>query len=272
VFIAALDPGAAVIARGPATNISNSPGYDNQPGFLPDGSGVLFSSQRDGKQMDIYRYDFASQSLTQVTKTPEGEYSPQVTPDGKTFSVIRVEADGTQRLWRFQLGGSDPQVVLPDVKPVGYHAWIDRTRLALFVLGGAGRPATLQLADTTTGKAEVIEERIGRSLHLRPGTGTVSFVSKPQGGPWVVKELNPATKEVRPLIETAAPDSEDCAWLPDGTLLMPSGSRILAWKAGETAWREAADFTSAGLTSISRLAVSVAPGQPPRLAIVAVPQ
>jgi len=272
VFIASLDPDAAVIARGPVMNISNSPGYDNQPGFLPDGSGVLFSSQRDGKQMDIYRYDFASQSLTQVTKTPEGEYSPQVTPDGKTFSVIRVEADGTQRLWRFQLDGSNPQVVLPDVKPVGYHVWIDRTRLALFILGTEGRPITLQLADTTTGKAAVIEERIGRSLHLRPGTGTVSYVSKPQGGRWVVKELDPTTKDARTLIETAAPNSEDYAWLPNGTLLMPSGSTILAWKPGETTWREAADFTSSGVTSITRLAVGAAPGQPPRLAIVAVPR
>ena len=44
---------------GPWINISNSPGYDNQPSFLPDSSAVLFSSNRDGKQTDIYRYDIA---------------------------------------------------------------------------------------------------------------------------------------------------------------------------------------------------------------------
>ena len=41
--------------------------------------------------------------------------------------------------------------MLADVKPVGYHAWADDHTLALFVLG---QPATLQLADTRTGKAE----------------------------------------------------------------------------------------------------------------------
>ena len=50
-------------------NISNNPGYDNQPSFLPDGSAILFSSNRDGKQTDIYRYDIATKTLTQLTKT-----------------------------------------------------------------------------------------------------------------------------------------------------------------------------------------------------------
>ena len=47
---------------------------------------------------DIYRYDIASQAISQVTNTPEAEYSPTVTPDGRHISVIRVESDGTQRL------------------------------------------------------------------------------------------------------------------------------------------------------------------------------
>src|SRR5215813_5792800 len=45
------------VSVGKAVNITNNPGYDNQPFFLPDSSGLLFSSNRDGKQNDIYRYD-----------------------------------------------------------------------------------------------------------------------------------------------------------------------------------------------------------------------
>src|SRR3990172_9800581 len=158
-------------------NISNSPGYDNQPSFLPDSSGVLFSSNRDGKQTDIYRYDITARKLTQITRNPEAEYSPIVTPDGKTFSVVRVEADLTQRLWRFNLDGSNPRLVLENVKPVGYHAWIDATHVALFVLGASGAPATLQIADTTTGTAETIESGIGRSVLARPRVGTATYIS-----------------------------------------------------------------------------------------------
>src|SRR6476660_6727856 len=55
---------------GPPLDISNSPGYDNQPSFTPDGTGVLFTSVRGGRKpdpanaaasgSDIYRYDIAS--------------------------------------------------------------------------------------------------------------------------------------------------------------------------------------------------------------------
>jgi Tol biopolymer transport system component len=243
-------------AAGVAINISHNPGYDNQPSFLPDGSAVLFSSQRDGKQMDIYRYDIATRALSPVTKTPESEYSPLVTPDGKTFSVIRVEADGAQRLWRFDLNGSNPRVVLENVRPVGYHVWVDDTHLALFVLGGQGQPNSLQYADTATGKAEVIDTGIGRSLLRRPRTGTVSYVSKPAEGRWVVKEFDPRTRAIATITETAdVNSSEDCAWLPDGRLLMASGARILAWPGG-SGWAEFAQYPSAGAGRITRMAVS----------------
>src|SRR5271154_6896573 len=46
---------------GHPVNITNSPGYDNQPAFTPDGAGILFTSIRGGgTQTDIYRYDIAS--------------------------------------------------------------------------------------------------------------------------------------------------------------------------------------------------------------------
>src|SRR4051794_23138218 len=88
-----------------ASNITASPGYDNQPSFTPDGAAILFTSNRGGSQTDIYRYEIASGATTRVTNTPESEYSPTVTPDGAHVSVVRVESDGTQRLWRFTIAG-----------------------------------------------------------------------------------------------------------------------------------------------------------------------
>jgi dipeptidyl aminopeptidase/acylaminoacyl peptidase len=285
VFLATLRPDARPMIAGPLTNLSNSPGYDSQPSFLPDGSGVLFSSQREGTQYDIYKYDFASKSVVQVTHTPENENSPLVTPDGATFSVVQTEADKTQRLWRFDFDGTHPRLVLENVKPVGYHVWVDATHLVLYVLGAGSEPSTLQYADTTTGRAEVIESRIGRSLLIRPRTGTVSFVSQAPGSHAVVREFDPKTRQVTTLVETVENTvNSDCAWLPDGTLLMSSGTRIFAWtprpRATATAssapaaspWVEAVDFASAGIARITRMAVgpSAGPGAP-RFVLVAEP-
>ena len=132
IYLASLTTTGDTLTIGTPVNISNSPGYDNQPSFTPDGKSVLFTSVRGTRKpdpansaatgSDIYRYDIGAQRLTQLTDTPESEYSPTVTPDGQHFSTIRVEADGTQRLWRFAIDGKNPELVLADVKPVGYHA------------------------------------------------------------------------------------------------------------------------------------------------------
>ena len=139
VYLAPLARPATWRASGRWINISNNPGYDNQPSFLPDSSGLLFTSNRDGKQMDIYRYDIAAQE----GDAGDEHAGRRVFADGHAGSArrspsIRTEADGTQRLWRFDLDGSNPRLVLENVKPVGYHAWIDDTHLALFILGAGG--------------------------------------------------------------------------------------------------------------------------------------
>lgn len=290
VYVAPLAIDRFPMTDGAALDISNNPGYDNQPSFTPDGRAVLFASNRDGKQTDIYRYDITSKTLTQLTHTPESEYSPLVTPDGKTFSVVRVEADNTQRLWRFDLDGSNPRLVLENVKGVGYHAWLDATHVALFILGGRGQANTLQLADTATGTVELIDSNPGRSLALRPGpsgAGTLTYVCKTDPSRWVVKEFLPSTK-ASAVVADALEGSEDLAWDPASLgltdhlahrLLMARGSKIFAHTAvgaghRETEggpWEQVGDFAAGGVDRITRLAFTGKLSGQPRLAFVAEP-
>ncbi len=225
-------------------------GYDNQPAFTPDGRAILFTANRDGKQTDIYEHTRGGATRALVS-TPEAEYSPTVTPDGG-LSAIRVEADGTQRLWRFDRDGSHPHVLVANVKPVGYHAWIDGGRLALFVLGP---PATLRLARPGEGSAEVVATDVGRSIQSIPGGRLVSFVQR-EGERFVVKQFDPDAKRAELLTEAVAGSADrDCAWTPDGTLLMAAGKRIFAWRRGAT-WREVYDVQPHGLGTVSRMAVA----------------
>lgn len=260
VFLATLEgaPDGGLRVTGPE-NISRNPGYDNQPFFTDDG--VLFTSMRDGRQTDVYHYSLASRAITRLTDTPESEYSPTRMSDGR-ISVIRVEADGTQRLWAFTARGESPVVLLNDVKPVGYHVWADPATLVLFVLG---EPPTLRIADTRSGRAEIVAERPGRCLARTPA-GKISFVQKGAGKePWQVMELDTTTRKAVPLTETLE-GREDYAWLPDGRLLMASGSKIFVWnpKGGAKGWQAIADLQAAGIAGITRLAVS---GDGKRLAI-----
>jgi hypothetical protein len=233
-------------------NVTQHPGYDNQPAFVDDGRVLLFTSVREGGQSDIYRLDVSRHATTPFTRTPESEYSATLTPDGRSISVIRVERDSAQRLWRFPLGGGAPSLVLDGIKPVGYHAWGDDHQIALFVLGS---PNTLQLADTRTGKSDTITTRVGRSLHRLPKQHVISFVDKSKEGEWWLKTLDLDSRAVTPLVQMPQ-GTEDYVWLPDGSAVAGKGSTLVRWRAGKSAWEQVVDLSTSGISSITRLAVS----------------
>jgi dipeptidyl aminopeptidase/acylaminoacyl peptidase len=234
-------------------NVTKRPGYDNQPRFLPDGKSFFYTSIREDKQADIYRHDIDKDTTMRLTETTESEYSATVTPDGKYFSVIRVEADSTQRLWKFPLAGGKPVLVLEKIKPVGYHAWINGQTLLLFVLG---TPNTLQVVDAPTEKSETILTNVGRSLHRIPGQEKVSFVHKVSADEWIIKEMDIKSRKIDSIIRTL-PGSEDYAWTPGGVLLMAKASRLFKYDpAKDKDWQEVADFSKIGVTAITRLTVN----------------
>jgi hypothetical protein len=254
VYVAPLKVNRNNVDVGPPLNITDRPGYDNQPSFATDGSSVFFTSVREDAQADIYRYELATKRTIRVTTSaPESEYSPTSVDGGRAISVIRVERDSTQRLWRMPVNGNAPTVILDRVKPVGYHAWADDHTLALFVLG---TPNTLQLADARSGRVDTITTNIGRSLHKIPGQPRVSFVHKISPTEWWIESLDPHSRQTARLVKI--PEGvEDYAWLADGSVVCGRGSKLMRWsgKAG-TDWTEIADLSSAGVKGITRLAIS----------------
>ena len=234
-------------------NLTNRPGYDNQPSFGKDGTYLLYTSIRDDGQADTYRYVLSSMRSEQVTHTRESEYSPTPLPSGDGFSVVRVEADSTQRLWRFPLDGTDPTLLLEQVKPVGYHAWSDERTVVLYVLG---EPATLQIVDLKSGAVRVAGADVGRSLHRIPGGPTVSFMQHTSDDQWWIRELDPKTGTSSPLVQ-ALTGSQDYAWMPNASILMAQETRIFRCTPGRsTDWVQVVDLADAGVGRITRLAVS----------------
>jgi len=250
IYLVAISSSNGVLSFGAVTNFTDRDGYDNQPSFLPDGSSVLYTSNR-GDQTDIYKYDIGTRTTSAVAQTsPESEYSPAVTPRGNSFTVIRVESDSSQRLWQFDLDGSNPEVVLPDIMPVGYQAWGNAFTLGIFVLGS---PATFQIADTRTGVGEIIAYNVGRSIHKIPNRHKISFTHMVPD--YWIKEIDIDSRAVRPLVRLM--ESEFYAWTPDGSVITGSGSKLFRWRyTGSSDWEEVVDLADAGIENISRLAVS----------------
>ncbi|MCH7892072.1 MAG: hypothetical protein IH921_11280 [Gemmatimonadetes bacterium] len=241
---------------GPLQNITNRMySYDNQPAFTPDSRSLLYTTEYgygDRVQTEIHRFYLSSRRETRITRTDQSEFSPTPVPGDRAFSTIRVEADSTQRIWRFTMQGMDGEVLFRNLTNVGYHAWGNETTLLLYVLGS---PPTVRIADLTTGQIEVVAGGVGRSLHKIPNRNAWSFVERVSADEAWINEVNIGTHEVRRLIATVG-GGEFHAWTPDGVLLMALGSRIYQWdpELGRN-WRRIADLEDEGIT-VSRMAVS----------------
>ncbi|MCP3961392.1 MAG: M20/M25/M40 family metallo-hydrolase [bacterium] len=238
-------------AVGEVTQVTDREGYDNQPRFLPDGSGVVYSSMGSGGKTDIQLFDPASGETRTLVATAESEYSPTPIPGRDAVSVVRDYGNQVQQLWAFPLDGGDGELLLPGVNPIGYHAWVNEKDVILFVLG---EPSTLQIASVGPGAGRVVAESPGRALAQIPGTNEMSFVDKREDA-WWLTAIDPASGATRRLVETPE-GREDYAWAPDGSLWMGDDSRLYRWTDDDEGFISVADLDAHGIYGVTRLAFS----------------
>ena len=241
VFLLSLEENAIPI------NISRNPGYDNQPSFW-DNDYLLYTRTRDG-QTDIVRYHLNSKKTEWLCDTPQGsEYSPLRIPESESFSAIRLDTTGLQRLYRYDSKGIN-SLIDPDLK-IGYHHWISATTLLCTVL--VEDHMNLMLVQPNS-SATLIAEKVGRSLHRIPNTIQFSFIQQKEGKS-VVSSFDPTTQLIQNLL-TLPEGVQDVAWLASGTLIFGQGDTIFQWdpttSTGIQVWRKLE-----GINHISRLALS----------------
>jgi Tol biopolymer transport system component len=258
VWIVSMKQTGVAVSFGEPRNATHRAGYDNQPSFTPRNDAVMYTATDEAGKTDIWRFTLPDGKPTRLTNLPMSLYSATATPDGKSFSVIRVEPDSTQRLWKVPLDGRGaPSLVLEDLKPVGYHVWADDHTVVVYVLaprGSArGTPSTLQVVDVRTGKAEVVARNVGRALAKIPDRDAITFQQLVKDSlPWIT-ELDLKTMKTRPLVQ-APKGAEYHAWTPNGALLTAVGAGIFRYT--DDGWAPVANFEKYGVKNISRIAVS----------------
>lgn len=231
-------------------NITNRPGYDNQPFFHPDKPLIYFSSADEEGRTDIKVYDYQKKTTTQFTATQNREYSPTVTPDKKFISCIIQTDSGQQNLGKYPIDGGNPELIITNLT-VGYHAWVDADNLVLFVLG---EPNTLRWYSVQDKKDFIVGEKIGRSLHKIPGTHSISYVDKSQPE-WMIHSL--AGKDVpSEMIFQTVNQKEDLAWAPEYKMFMSDGEQIMFWQPGLYEWVPVELPSEISLKGITRLAIN----------------
>ena len=233
-------------------NITNNPGYDNQPSFLDDKT-VLFSSTRS-EQTDILQFNIEEGSTKEwLTDTPTGsEYSPLKIPEKQAVSAIRLDLDGLQRLYSYNLRNGKSKVLLPNLK-VGYHVWFNDHTIVCTVLQEKGMD--LVVSNLKDGTNYTVQKNVGRSLHKIPNSNLISYISKEKER-WEIKSLDPVSGATEVLMPTFG-KTEDICWLPNGRLLAGADKNlVMATPGRDSFWKQILYFPQEEIHGISRIAVN----------------
>lgn len=237
-------------------NITNHKGYDNQPFFAPKQPLLYFTSDRDSAaNTDIRSYNYQTNTASFFTSTPENEYSPTVTPDGKFISCIIQRKSGVQDLSKYPVKGGEPIILINDLK-VGYHAWIDNNRLLLFVLDDSAHNS-LHYHNLLTKEDKVIGNNPGRSLCKIPGQNAISFIDKSDPKTWKIKKIDIVTMQISEIANTL-PAQENMTWTSNGLMIMSDGTSLFSLEPGSKEGWQKLNFVHNNPTikGITRLAVN----------------
>ena len=254
IFLFELSRSGGELSVGNGVNVTDRKGYDNQPFFTADSSSFLYT-RSEGQQTDVFEYFLGSGETKRVTESVGMEFSPTPSPDNQTISFVTDGQGANQSIWHIKR--NDPTTPMwtlknqPEREPVGYYSWNHETGFIVF-WSRYGHSIRLvheskKLSHYVTGHA------VPTTPWIIPGTKLFSFVHRQANGEVWIKELNPETLAVRPLVAIAGSNSH-YNWMPDGSVVMVQGAKLFRWHEKEAdGWKEVGDL---GLESASRVAVS----------------
>jgi Tol biopolymer transport system component len=133
------------IASGQPIRLTDAPGTDGGPSWSPDGSTIVFHSERSG-DLEIWSIPASGGDAIQLTHAPGYDLSPSWTPDGSrvTFASDR---DGDYGIWSMAPDGSDVRKLtdlegdewMPGWSPDG------QTMSFMCATGGSGEVCTMDV-------------------------------------------------------------------------------------------------------------------------------
>lgn len=260
IFVFDLKEKKGKISLSKGKNVTNRKGYDNQPAFF-NNDYILYSSHVND-QNDIMIVDLYDNKITNLTNTKTSEYSPFPMERYNSFATVRVEEDGTQRLWLFPMEGKEsPRLIFEKIAPVGYFAW-NMDQILMFVLG---QPASLVLANPNDVDDKIIASNIGRTIKVVPDSPDFTFERREENGDLMIYVLNGISKELTPIIKKPT-GASDWAITQEGTYITSIGSKLMSYNPErDQEWQEIMDLGEMGAKGITRMSVN---GNNKRLALV----
>jgi hypothetical protein len=97
-------------SRSELTQLTNDFYDDRDPAWSPDGTGIVFSSDRspggEHGKYNLFRYDVTTRNITYVTNGAQSYSGPSWSPDGSAL-IFTSDLDGARNVWMMKIDSSD---------------------------------------------------------------------------------------------------------------------------------------------------------------------
>jgi Tol biopolymer transport system component len=113
--------------------LTDDPGDDTQPNWSPDGTKIVFVSNRDGND-EIYVMDADGQNAEQITDVPEPDLDPVWSPDGTQIVFTSGRAAAID-VWVMDADGGNARKLAGGKEP----DWFDPAFVVLFSVSFRGK-------------------------------------------------------------------------------------------------------------------------------------
>ena len=141
-------------------NLSNNPTeYNNQPYFV-NNNNILYSSTRN-KQTDIKHVDLQKETQEWITNTPGSEFSPQMGYLPNMFTAIRLDTDGKQLLYSYDIKNGSATELIKNLK-IGYYTWFDKNTIVTYTIGKIADSSKLEVHELNNKTTFTLTKNIGR--------------------------------------------------------------------------------------------------------------
>lgn len=209
-------------------NLTERPGYDNQPCFSADGKKVYYSA-RYKLTHDVYEYDLTTGKNKNVSRSPyTSEFSPMPTPDGSSITAVLIEEDSvTQRMWRIAKSNARAKVMHKKIDSIGYYWPLGDEKYAAFILGTNEFNHSLRILNMNDGSETYVTDSVGRCIRTLPwNSNRVSFVRKYSDIDWRILSCDQNGKDLQTVLQLPE-GCEDYAWWEDHIVVTKDSTLLI---------------------------------------------
>jgi Tol biopolymer transport system component len=117
---------------GDEKQLTKSPAFDGDPAWSPDGSKIVFTSERDNGDREIYVMNADGSGQTRLTASPGFDENPSWSPDGKRIAFDSMR-DGNLEIYVMNADGTKQTRVTDHPALDAIPSWSQESKRIVFV-------------------------------------------------------------------------------------------------------------------------------------------